>query len=166
MKIYYASSIRGVHSKDKSFYDQKIVEHLLRFGVVLGGSIVNGEFNPFGDFNLSEKSIHDREMEWIIDSDAVIAEVTNPSLGVGYIIGRAVEHNKKILCLYRHSQNKLSTMILGSKNIKLVEYKNPDELFGIINEFVGKLKIKLDKTRTISDVNKSAFHDLITGKIN
>lgn len=166
MKIYYASSIRGVHSKDKSFYDQKIVEHLLHFGVVLGGSIINGEFNPFGDFNLNEKEIHDREIGWIIDSDAVIAEVSNPSLGVGYIIGRAVEHDKKILCLYKHTQEKLSAMILGCKNIKLVEYYNNEDLRDIIEEFVGKLVTKLDKTRSISDVNKTAFHNLITGKIS
>ena len=32
---------------------------------------------------------------------AVIAEVTQPSLGVGYEIGRALAMGKKILCLYR-----------------------------------------------------------------
>lgn len=36
----------------------------------------------------------------------VVAEVTQPSLGVGYEIGRAVAMNKRILCLYRPQENK------------------------------------------------------------
>ena len=32
---------------------------------------------------------------------ALIAEVTQPSLGVGYEIGRAIERGKLILCLFR-----------------------------------------------------------------
>lgn len=31
----------------------------------------------------------------------VVAEVTQPSLGVGYELGRAVALNKQILCLFR-----------------------------------------------------------------
>jgi len=31
----------------------------------------------------------------------VVAEVTIPSLGVGYEIGRAVALGKRVLCLYR-----------------------------------------------------------------
>ena len=36
----------------------------------------------------------------------VVAEVTQPSLGVGYEIGRAVAMEKPILCLYRPSDDK------------------------------------------------------------
>jgi len=36
----------------------------------------------------------------------VVAEVTQPSLGVGYEIGRAVAMNKRILCLYRPQEGK------------------------------------------------------------
>lgn len=32
---------------------------------------------------------------------ALVAEVTQPSLGVGYELGRAIENKKKILCLFR-----------------------------------------------------------------
>ena len=31
----------------------------------------------------------------------LVAEVTQPSLGVGYEIGRAIDMKKKILCLFR-----------------------------------------------------------------
>lgn len=36
----------------------------------------------------------------------VVAEVTQTSLGVGYEIGRAVEMNKRILCLFRPGAGK------------------------------------------------------------
>ena len=38
-------------------------------------------------------------------SSAIVAEVTQPSLGVGYEIGRAFE-KKKILCLFRPDSGK------------------------------------------------------------
>ena len=36
----------------------------------------------------------------------IVAEVTQPSLGVGYEIGRAVDMKKPILCLYRPQEGK------------------------------------------------------------
>ena len=74
-----------------------------------------------GEEKLSDKQIHDRDLDWLKSSDGVfyksihvvaqyyyfflkivlIAEVTQPSLGVGYEIGRALDMNKKILCLFR-----------------------------------------------------------------
>lgn len=39
-------------------------------------------------------------------SSAIVAEVTQPSLGVGYEIGRAFEKKKKILCLFRPDSGK------------------------------------------------------------
>lgn len=36
----------------------------------------------------------------------IVAEVTTPSLGVGYEIGRAVELKKTILCLFRSNSDK------------------------------------------------------------
>ena len=44
----------------------------------------------------------------------VVAEVTRPSLGVGYELGRAVAMNKKILCLFRS--------IPGQRSSKWIEY--------------------------------------------
>lgn len=37
----------------------------------------------------------------LLGCPVLVAEVTQPSLGVGYEIGRAVEHQKRVLCLFR-----------------------------------------------------------------
>ena len=42
----------------------------------------------------------------------LVAEVTQPSLGVGYEIGRAVEMRKRILCLFRPESGKRMYMYI------------------------------------------------------
>ena len=164
MKIYYASSIRGFNSKEKSFFDTKIVEYLLHHGMVLGGSIINGTFNPFGVTNLDDAEIHDREVNWLKESDVLIAEVTYPSLGVGYVISNAIQNGNKILCLYRPLEKELSAMIKGNKNLKVVEYHTIEEALSSIGKFLSNFEGKIDSTRTIAEINKKAFKGLITGK--
>lgn len=39
-------------------------------------------------------------------TSVVVAEVTQPSLGVGYELGRAVDMKKKIFCLFRPSSGR------------------------------------------------------------
>ena len=53
-----------------------------------------------------DRAIHDRDIRLLGEADSVVAEVTIPSHGVGYEIGRAVDMNKKILCLYRPQDDK------------------------------------------------------------
>ena len=121
MKIYFAGSIRGGRN-DAEIYSQ-IIEFLQEYGQVLTEHIGKKKLNTIGESTLSDKQIHDRDMKWLLDSDLIVAEVTNPSLGVGYEIGRAIEVNKQIICLYRESSNnKLSAMISGSKNIDTLKY--------------------------------------------
>lgn len=42
----------------------------------------------------------------ILYAAVIVAEVTQPSLGVGYEIGRAVDLKKRILCLFRPETGK------------------------------------------------------------
>ena len=74
-------------------------------------------------------------MEWLNESDMVIAEVTQPSLGVGYELGWA-EGKKPIICLYREQEGKrLSAMISGNKNMTVFKYKDLDDAKGILDEY-------------------------------
>ncbi|EPY76686.1 deoxyribonucleoside 5-monophosphate N-glycosidase [Camelus ferus] len=38
----------------------------------------------------SDRLIHERDLAWLQQADVVVAEVTQPSLGVGYKLGQAV----------------------------------------------------------------------------
>lgn len=55
------------------------------------------------ELNLTDTQILERDMEWLSKSQVVIAEVTQPSLGVGFEIARAITLNKPVLCLFRPS---------------------------------------------------------------
>jgi hypothetical protein len=52
---------------------------------------------------LNDAEILERDMQWLTQSQVVIAEVTQPSLGVGFEIARAITLNKPVLCLFRPS---------------------------------------------------------------
>ena len=89
------------------------------------------------DRELTDKQIHDRDLQWIRESELVVAEVTVPSLGVGYEIGRAIEMGKPILCLYNTNySNKLSAMIAGSEGLKMYYYTETASLTGPLSEFI------------------------------
>lgn len=140
MKIYYASSIRGSHSDDSSIINKKIIEHLRKYGTVLTEHIGNDDIENTGEDGLTDTEIHDRDWKWIESADVIIAEVSNPSLGVGYEIGRAIEHSKMILCLYRTRGKKLSAMIRGSKDVQVEDYELIEDALNKIDGFISKVK--------------------------
>ncbi|MBN3270703.1 DNPH1 hydrolase, partial [Polyodon spathula] len=104
--IYFCGSIRGGR-QDVEIY-QKIVKKLQQYGKVLTEHVSSSGLTEKGEDVTSQgdKFIHDRDVEWLEESDVIVAEVTQPSLGVGYELGRAVAMNKKILCLFRPSSGK------------------------------------------------------------
>jgi nucleoside 2-deoxyribosyltransferase len=132
MKIYFAGSISGGRG-DVALYGQ-IIEHLKQYGEVLTEFIGEASLSGMGEEHNSDKHIHDRDMNWLLSSDVIVAEVTTPSLGVGYEIGRALENGKKILALYRNIEGKrISAMIKGAQGVTAKEYKS----FGHIEEITA-----------------------------
>ena len=137
MRIYFAGSIRGGRDDAELYID--IIEYLKNFGEVLTEHIGDHSISSDGENNMSDLDIHDRDMNWLLDSDIIIAEVTNPSLGVGYEIGRAIENNKKIICLYReNNKNRLSAMIAGSEKIININYSNLNDFKLSIEKYLKK----------------------------
>lgn len=136
MKIYFGGSIRGGRS-DVDLYAE-LIELLEDHGEVLtehvGTEDVEAKEAPQG---LSDGEIHDQDLAWLREADVVVAEVTTPSLGVGYEIGRAVEWGKPVLCLYRpDGDHALSAMIRGNDAVTVAEYREPAALESRLAEFV------------------------------
>ncbi|MDO8740062.1 MAG: nucleoside 2-deoxyribosyltransferase [Candidatus Woesearchaeota archaeon] len=135
MKIYFAGSIRGGRH-DVDLYLQ-MIDHLKQHGEVLTEHVGDKNLKVFDEDGITDGHIHDRDLKWILSSDILIAEVSTPSLGVGYEIGRAVENNKRVLCLYHPQAVKMvSAMIAGCPKITLAEYRDIDEAKKIIDKFL------------------------------
>ena len=134
MNIYFAGSIRGGR-KDQDIY-LEIIKHLQKYGDVLTEHVADPNTTSLGE-KISEEKIFKRDMEWLKKADVVVAEVTNPSLGVGYELGIAEKMNKRMLCLYRPSQEKsLSAMVRGNSKFKVVDYNKLEEAKDIIDLFI------------------------------
>lgn len=137
MKIYFAGSIRGGRD-DKELY-LEIINLLGKYGKVLTEHIGDKTLSALGEDGPTDDYIYDRDMVWLNEADVVVAEVTTPSLGVGYEIGK-VENKKSILCLYREQDGKrISAMIAGNKNVKIKKYRTIQDLEPIFAEFFKKI---------------------------
>ncbi len=82
--------------------------------------------------------IFSREKQRIDEADVLVAEVSQPSLGVGSEIAYALTIDKPVLALfYKESPNKLSPMILGNPSDSLyVEHYDDDNLNLIVKNFL------------------------------
>ncbi len=134
MKIYFAGSIRGGR-EDAALYAE-IIDYLKTFGEVLTEHVGDPTLTHLGDDGPTDRFIHNRDLDWLLSADVVVAEVTAISMGVGYEIGRAVAAGKKVLCLFRPDTGKnLSAMIAGCPDVETVHYKTPEEYKKIISVF-------------------------------
>ena len=135
MTIYFAASIRGGRDDWGSYLE--IVKLLRGYGNVLTEHVGDVELSAAGE-DIGDDKIHDRDLGWLRESDYLVAEVTTPSLGVGYEIGKATEWGKPVLCLYRPTVGrKLSGMIAGCSGVTLREYQTTVDLQAVFAEFFG-----------------------------
>ena len=132
MRIYFAASIRGGRD-DEQLYDV-LIKELARFGTVLTEHIAHpNDVEP----GKTDRAIYERDMGWLREADVVVAEVTTPSLGVGYELASAQQLGKRILCLFRTSSGRsLSAMISGAEELEVVEYDNLEEATTAIEKFL------------------------------
>ncbi|KAM9315643.1 5-hydroxymethyl-dUMP N-hydrolase [Gastrophryne carolinensis] len=138
LSVYFCGSIRGGR-EDRPLYE-RIVGVLQRYGTVLTEHIARPEITESGEDakEAGDRFIHDRDVRWLQQADVVVAEVTQPSLGVGYELGRAVAMDKKILCLFRPASGRvLSAMIRGAENGRtfMVRDYEPEEVEAILSQY-------------------------------
>lgn len=133
-KVYFACSVRGGRV-DQPFYE-KIVEIIKQHAEVLSEAFIDKNLTSQG-MPKPAREIWETDIAMLKSADAIIAEVTNPSLGVGYEVAKAEEQGKPILCLYRPQKDRsLSGMIAGNPKIRVIEYENVEELEKPIRDFL------------------------------
>jgi hypothetical protein len=113
----------------------KMIDHLKKHGRVFTEKICEEITSPKNDRHTDEQ-IYARDLSWLEAADFLVAEVSIPSLGVGYEIGKAEDFGIRILCLYNEGcRHKLSAMVNGNKNLNIKTYEIIDEALAFIDTF-------------------------------
>lgn len=139
-KVYFAGSITG--GRD----DAALYKHIIAYAASLGWTVLTEHIgleslSASGE-NHTVQYIYERDMAWIREADAIIAEVTTPSLGVGYEIAQAEMLSKPLLRLFRPSSGRrLSAMIAGNPQATVREYAATREVEAIITTFLRQLEV-------------------------
>jgi nucleoside 2-deoxyribosyltransferase len=84
------------------------------------------------------KHIYERDVEHVRKSDLLIAEVSNPSLGVGMEIMLAIELGKPVLMFRHRESERLSRMAFGAAGKVLFEYSTLDE----VEDILAQIRLK------------------------
>lgn len=127
MKIYFAGSIRGGRDDLKIY--AAVIEILQSYGEVSTEHIAAESFLEVKKEVPSDRDIYFSNVEMLKNADLMVAEVSNPSLGVGYEIGLAESFSKRVICLFREDgKPQLSAMIGGNEKLEIIKYTQVEEL--------------------------------------
>lgn len=138
MNIFFTGAVRGGRAHQPEY--ALIVKALEKYGTVNSKHVADETLSTFGETNFSNKEILERELAALQKSDVVVAEVTTPAHGVGYLIGRATALGKRVIALhYGEYALKLTGIIQGDTGIEIHSYKSNDDIENILQNVFGKL---------------------------
>ena len=133
MKIYFCGSIRGDRSKINTF--RFIVRALQELGhEVLTTHIVSDDPKEIKR-GLTHREVYERDvLELLPQADAVVAEVSAPSFGVGFEVGYTLAKGEKKAYLFYDKKleegDEISNIIRGcsDRNFKVIPYSSYEDI--------------------------------------
>ena len=136
MRVYFCGAIMGGRENLPAY--QHIVARLQAAGHEVPTAHVADPAVLLHESRLSPQEVYQRDIGWIEESDAVVAEISTPSLGVGYEVCYAVQHSLPTLCLYRRGLP-VSKMITGNSApvLRLAVYRGWEELDAHLDAFLS-----------------------------
>lgn len=138
MNIYFSCSLTGGREYEQIY--GIIVDHLIsREHEVPTEHLARPEVMAL-EVVVDPEEVYQRDIAWIDECDAVVAEVSTPSHGVGFEIALALNLGKPVLCCYRRGVP-VSKMITGNNSDTLVvrTYEEDDQAIEIIDMFLADL---------------------------
>jgi nucleoside 2-deoxyribosyltransferase len=139
MNIYFACSVTG--GRDFESVYQALTKALLTDGHQIPTAHLADPMVVELETRVSARQVYDRDIAWIAAADALIAEVSVPSHGVGYEIGYALGAGKPVLCL-SHESRKVSKMITGNphRGLTTQTYQDASEAIHLARAFISSLR--------------------------
>jgi nucleoside 2-deoxyribosyltransferase len=156
VKIYLACTVRGDRAAVAALREacarlqqqghEVLTAHLLRDDVETQES------------SLTERQVYDRDLEWLTACDALVAEASGSSFGVGfevgYVLARAAQTGQHVYLLYDHHRSgQISRLITGNSDVHCtrVAYSSPRELLQFVDTYF------ITKDTTLTQVTKETF---------
>jgi nucleoside 2-deoxyribosyltransferase len=135
LNIYFSCSLTGGRSDEEAY--RAIVAHLLAVGHEVPTAHLAEPTVMDLELVVAPAEVYARDILWIRGCDAVVAEVSTPSHGVGYEIAFALGLGKPVLCCYRQGA-RVSKMITGndSPGLQLCAYGALPQALKAIDAFL------------------------------
>lgn len=126
-KIYFAAPMRGIRGALNE--SRELLKKLEERGhIVLTKHVVEEVLDT--DRGMSHREVFERDIRLLDEADLLVAEVSYPSLGVGFEISYALLKGKTVVALVRKDRvDSLSSLIRGItwSNFHLIEYSDVGE---------------------------------------
>lgn len=138
MKIYFSCSLTGGR-RDEAAY-RLIVDQLQAMGhAVLTAHLAHPQVMQ-EERLVDPAEVYRRDLNWIEECQALVAEVSTPSHGVGYEIALALQRGKPVLCLHREGVP-VSKMITGNDSVglELRSYRQEAAIPAMLQDYLGDL---------------------------
>jgi nucleoside 2-deoxyribosyltransferase len=135
LRIYFSCSLTGGRQDQPAY--AAMVKHLQDCGhnvltahlAEAGVMALDGAQDPV--------TVYERDTAWLRDCEAVIAEVSTPSHGVGFEIAYALDRDKPVLCFAR-ADARVSKMITGNRapGLQVATYASQEEAARLMETFL------------------------------
>ncbi len=136
MKVYFACAIIGGRGDELAY--QQLVDALLADGHEVPTAMNAGVGWQVMENSPDPSEVYRRDTAWIEQCQAMVAEVSTPSHGVGYEVSYALERGKPVLCLYQRERT-VSKMLSGNTlpGIQVQAYADIEEAIELMREFLA-----------------------------
>lgn len=138
MNVYFSCSITGGR-QDQEVY-QTLVDAMVSGGHQVPTALLSRADVMALEAVVEPLEVFRRDVAWVNGCDALVAEVSTPSHGVGYEIALALGQNKPVLCCYRAGR-RVSKMITGndSPTLRVAAYESLEEAEALVFTFLAEL---------------------------
>ena len=147
MRIYLACTVRG--DRGTLTTARHIHDCLVRLGhEVLTGHLLADDVDA-AESQSGDRDVFLRDLGWVEAADAIVAEASGSSYGVGfevgYTLGRAARTGQRVLVLYDASRRgKVSRLISGMDDprAQLLAYESPSEIAPFLEKHLGAARVE------------------------
>lgn len=137
MDLYFSCSLTGGRQDQPAY--AALVAHLQALGHHVLTAHLASEQVLAEDAQHGPEAVFERDTAWLRQSQAVIAEVSTPSHGVGFEVAYALERGKPVLCLAREGV-RVSKMLTGIRQAGFAfrTYSTPEEAQAHMEAFLAR----------------------------